>query len=90
MQKRSIDIAHLQSVISALKNAPNRLDLCAAPNGIFKKKLSNWNQSRFGGGGGRGCPTHPSLRLGLESRLGLGLSFGLWRGVGGWFASNLD
>ena len=30
------------------------------------------------------CPTHPSLRLGLESRLGLGLSLGLWEGwVGG-------
>ena len=24
------------------------------------------------------CPTHPSLRLWLESRLGLGLSLGLW------------
>ena len=29
-------------------------------------------------------PCHPSLRLGLESRLGLGLSLGLWEGwVGG-------
>ena len=24
------------------------------------------------------CPTLPSLRLGLESRFGLGLSLGLW------------
>ena len=30
------------------------------------------------------CPTHPPLRLGLEVRLGLGLSLGLWEGwVGG-------
>ena len=26
------------------------------------------------------CPTHSSLRLGLESRLGLGLSLSLWEG----------
>ena len=26
------------------------------------------------------CPTHPSLRLGLELRLGLGSSLGLWEG----------
>ena len=31
-------------------------------------------------------PTHPSLRLRLEARLGLGLSFGLWEGwVGGFW-----
>ena len=37
------------------------------------------------------CPTYPSLRLGLESRLVLGLSFGLWEGwVGGfWEMSHL-
>ena len=30
------------------------------------------------------CPTHLSLRQGLESRLGLGLPSGLWEGwVGG-------
>ena len=30
--------------------------------------------------------THPSLRLGLESRLGLGSSLGLWEGrVGGFW-----
>ena len=30
-------------------------------------------------------PTHSSFRLGLESRLGLASSFGLWEGwVGGW------
>ena len=28
---------------------------------------------------------HPSLRLGLESRLGLGLSLGLWEGWVGSF-----
>ena len=32
------------------------------------------------------CPTLPSLRLELESRLGLGLSLGLWEGwVGGFW-----
>ena len=30
-------------------------------------------------------PTHPSLRLGLESRLGLGLSLGSWEGWEGGF-----
>ena len=38
----------------------------------------------MGGVGGwvvsRKCPTHPSLRLGLEPRLGLGLSLSLWDG----------
>ena len=32
------------------------------------------------------CPTHPSLRLGLESRLILGFRF--MGGVGGWFLGN--
>ena len=31
----------------------------------------------------RKCPTHPSLRLELESRLGVGLSLSLWDGCMG-------
>ena len=33
------------------------------------------------------CPTHPSLRLWLESRLGLGRSLGLWEG---WVGGGID